>query len=315
MQPVLKADLGDGIIQVFMKRSIDTAGICRQRGVPQSKRSLSASAVSCDPDGTLPAQEPLIDPFQFSLPALENPSAAGRPGDGCYFRKAFQPRLPFLHLQDLNILRQKTAQALTAVAQKGGKHKPGKGHSQRAVRALLFASFAVLVKRGQQRADVAIDCIPVRRIHLRHKALFLLRPVLQKPFNLIAQVFLVFFTVETAVFLHDQYICFENAAHGGRCFNRPFSGLSLNQHPVKPCPLRSDRIPFFFTAEQKTAALGVRLYIVHQGIPAAEMQKEKMVHLHIGTAMFCQDLRHISQTFLGKTLLRMIPRGHGKIGG
>ena len=40
-----------------------------------------------------------------------------------------------------------------------------------------------------------------------------------------------------------------------------------------------------------------------------------MTHLHIGAAVLRQDLRHVSQALLGKSLFRMIPPGHRKIGG
>ena len=76
-QPVLEADLRDGIEQVFVKRS-KKAGTFLLRRVLQGQRGLAAASVPGDPERALSVSETVPDPLQFLLPALENPPAPGR---------------------------------------------------------------------------------------------------------------------------------------------------------------------------------------------------------------------------------------------
>ena len=314
-KPVLKTDSGDGAHKVFVKRYIDAASVRRPGGILQGKRSLAAAAVSGDPDRAFPVPELFADPLQFSAPALEDPPGPGRLRDRCNGGKPAHPRLPLLHLQNLYILRQKTAETAAAVAQKGRQDQPGQSPSQCLVRALLLSAGNGCVKGIQKRTDITINRVPVRCLHLRNKFLLLLRRIAQKSFNLIAEIFFAFPAVDPAVFLHDQRVGLQNAAHGGRRPDLSLLRVAVYQHPVKLCSPGRNGISLLFTAQQKTAPLCVRLNIVHQSVPAAEMQEEEMVHLNIGTAVFCQDLRHIGQALLGKPLVRVIPCRHGKIRG
>ena len=160
---------------------------------------------------------------------------------------------------------------------------------------------------------MAIDRVAVREIHLRYQTLLLFRTVLQEAFDLIAQILPGLSAVYAAVLMHDQCVGLQNALHGSRRTDLSLLRIAVHQHAVKQSPLRGNRIAFFFTAQQKTAAFRIRLNIVHQGVPPSKMEKQKMIHLQIGAPVPGQQFRHIGEAFLRKPVFGVVASGQRKV--
>ena len=164
----------------------------------------------------------------------------------------------------------------------------------------------ILVQAG---ADIHENVIPVLRIHLRGQPLFLIGAGFQKVSDFFAERVHCRAAVQTAEAADQIDIGVDDAFHRvGRDRGRgPVYYAVADKRLVKIVPVRRHRIPLFFAAEQVAASLGVSPDIIHQKVPAAEMQIEIVVPFVVGAACFGHDVFHEVEARLGEPAGRVIP--------
>ena len=309
-QRVAEADRRDRIHEVAGINGINADEPVGVRGESGGERCFAACAFAADEERRLRAVKIPPDLLQFPLAAKEQ----GRNGrERCGRDGGSGGGLGFFDADAEELdggRRDQAAEVLAAVAEERGEDQPGERCAQVAAQGVRVRAVVprrlVLVQAG---ADVHEDVIPVLRIHLRRQPLLLVGAGLEEPPDLLAERVHRRAAVRAAEVAHEIDIGLDHAVHRGRRDRGggPVHYAVHDKRFVKKVPVPGHRIPLLFAAEQVAAALGVSFDIIHQKVPAAEMQVQEIVPLVVGTACFGHDVFHEVKACLGEPAGRMVP--------